>query len=107
MALVNCSECGREISDQAPSCPNCGFVVNQQTQATKVDLNFNKYELTSKKWKKYKIIGFPLLIIGLIMFMANLAPGTNPAGFVFGLLFTLVGVVLLIVSSLGNWWDRG
>lgn len=24
MALINCSECGKEISDKAQSCPNCG-----------------------------------------------------------------------------------
>lgn len=24
MALVNCNECGKEISDQADACPNCG-----------------------------------------------------------------------------------
>ncbi len=24
MALINCPECGKEISDQAVSCPNCG-----------------------------------------------------------------------------------
>lgn len=24
MALINCSECGREISDKALSCPHCG-----------------------------------------------------------------------------------
>ena len=24
MALVKCPDCGREVSDQAPSCPNCG-----------------------------------------------------------------------------------
>ena len=25
MALMNCPECGRQISDQAASCPNCGW----------------------------------------------------------------------------------
>lgn len=25
MALVKCAECGKEISDKAESCPNCGF----------------------------------------------------------------------------------
>lgn len=25
MALINCPECGKEISDKAPTCPNCGF----------------------------------------------------------------------------------
>ena len=24
MALFNCSECGKEYSDKAPACPNCG-----------------------------------------------------------------------------------
>ena len=30
MALMNCPECGAEISDQASSCPSCGFPVNRQ-----------------------------------------------------------------------------
>lgn len=24
MALINCQECGREVSDQAKTCPHCG-----------------------------------------------------------------------------------
>lgn len=24
MALINCQECGKKISDRAESCPNCG-----------------------------------------------------------------------------------
>ncbi len=24
MALVYCRECGKQVSDQAPTCPNCG-----------------------------------------------------------------------------------
>jgi len=30
MALINCSECGKEVSDKATSCPNCGNPINQQ-----------------------------------------------------------------------------
>lgn len=30
MALIKCSECGREISDKAISCPGCGCPVEQQ-----------------------------------------------------------------------------
>lgn len=30
MALIKCPECGREISDKAIACPNCGFPVNVQ-----------------------------------------------------------------------------
>lgn len=30
MALINCPECGREISDKAASCPHCGAVVKKK-----------------------------------------------------------------------------
>lgn len=30
MALFNCPECGKEISDQAAFCPNCGTPFNKQ-----------------------------------------------------------------------------
>jgi DNA-directed RNA polymerase subunit RPC12/RpoP len=30
MALIKCSECGREISDQAQNCPGCGAPVGQK-----------------------------------------------------------------------------
>ena len=30
MALINCPECGKEISDKAASCPNCGNPMNLQ-----------------------------------------------------------------------------
>ena len=29
MSLINCPECGKEISDKAISCPNCGNPINQ------------------------------------------------------------------------------
>ena len=29
MAMINCPECGREVSDQATSCPNCGIPINK------------------------------------------------------------------------------
>ena len=29
MALIKCSECGKEISNTAKSCPNCGFTIKK------------------------------------------------------------------------------
>lgn len=29
MALIKCSECGREISDKAKNCPNCGCPIDK------------------------------------------------------------------------------
>ena len=27
MALINCPECGKQISDQAKNCPDCGYPI--------------------------------------------------------------------------------
>ena len=29
MAIIKCPECGHAVSDQAKSCPNCGFTINE------------------------------------------------------------------------------
>ncbi len=34
MALISCSECGKEVSDKAASCPNCGNPIAQQPSLT-------------------------------------------------------------------------
>ena len=33
MALILCPECGREISDAAAACPNCGFPLDRLKKA--------------------------------------------------------------------------
>ena len=32
MALINCSECGKEVSNKAQSCPNCGNPINVKSE---------------------------------------------------------------------------
>ena len=38
MALINCPECGRQVSDSAPQCPGCGYKISQDSHS----LNINK-----------------------------------------------------------------
>lgn len=33
MALITCPECGKQVSDRAPQCPNCGLPLQQAAQA--------------------------------------------------------------------------
>lgn len=34
MALIKCPECGKEISDKASSCPNCGMPLRREVRGT-------------------------------------------------------------------------
>jgi len=48
MALVNCPECGKEMSDKALMCPNCGYAAGGGLSA---------YEYRSKA----ELFGLPLV----------------------------------------------
>jgi len=37
MALIKCPECGKEISDKASACPNCGYPMNRAEIETEED----------------------------------------------------------------------
>lgn len=43
MALIKCSECGKEFSDKANACPNCACPVEQSIETRKVII-------TQKRW---------------------------------------------------------
>jgi hypothetical protein len=67
MALVQCPECGREVSETAVSCPNCSYDVkkhfddieNERIQRKKEAIKLQRKE---KKLKTIKVI-IPLIII--------------------------------------------
>ena len=63
MALIDCPECGKEISDKAPSCPNCGVVIAKDNARTTSD-NFKE----SKTEKLSAIVyGFWKFILYLLL----------------------------------------
>jgi Zn finger protein HypA/HybF involved in hydrogenase expression len=46
MALINCPECNREISDKAESCPHCGFLLKQEIKDNIYDYNEKQYDIS-------------------------------------------------------------
>jgi predicted nucleic acid-binding Zn ribbon protein len=58
MALVKCPECGKEISSQASSCPNCGYKKKQE-------IKFNKSKIIIP-------IIFLLVIVGVVLVVKHI-----------------------------------
>ena len=44
MALINCHECGKEISDRAVACPHCGCPI----EADNKNIEYKKTNLLEK-----------------------------------------------------------
>ena len=61
MALIKCTECGKEISTTATSCPHCGYKTDHGKSITQ-----NQYHLVL--W----IICVALMVVGVVILLNNL-----------------------------------
>ena len=75
MALIDCPECGKEVSDKAPSCPHCGIVFKPRENPVSLDtFEESKTEkISGVVWGVLKFILF-LLVSGVISFAIYLVP---------------------------------
>ena len=62
MALIKCSECGREISDKAESCPGCGAPASERISAPSQQPTSVRYDASSDSFT-----GTMVLIVKLAM----------------------------------------
>lgn len=60
MALINCKECGKEISDTVKKCPHCGYRNEQLKKEAK-----DKMKSYIKKYKKIITITIIVVVIGM------------------------------------------
>ena len=92
MALIKCSECGKEVSSKAKSCPNCGYPISNIEEKENIKKNnsdnddvilVSKRDESLNKFKSIYTIG-----LGAISFIAII-------------------VVLVMESKLANTNSRG
>lgn len=111
MALIKCSECGRDVSDKASSCPNCGNPIGmndlkvQVSTVTKKPIQVEPL-LVNKRWKKAKLISWAAIILGLVI-MGNSGGSFNSNNpyFWMGFAFIGYGIIALIISKIGAWYS--
>src|SRR5690625_4965513 len=77
MALIQCAECNREISDKARACPGCGAPTVASTPASSRSTEPpTTVEQTSKRYKGQMLLAVTLFIVGLITMIG--AGGADP-----------------------------
>ncbi len=115
MALVNCPECGRKVSDQADSCPACGRRLSDRLTKVELEAEMNRIELEWEKERRkhmirrighldlvvptktdtvIKMVVFGLVIVGLFGGFIVALPGGN------GVAYQLVLFILLPLLAL-------
>lgn len=110
MSLIKCSECQKEVSDKASSCPSCGNPINatkspvaqvitNPSNPVKIDLEF-----TSKKWKKAKLISWGVIILGIIITGSEQPVSSNNITLWIGISLIGYGIIALIIGKIGAWY---
>jgi hypothetical protein len=87
MALIKCSECGKEVSDKATACPNCGAPPASEGR-TRQHRDNTPVRVVRADWR-WEAIGALLVIGGLIAGIAGASSGW---------LVLIVGFVIFIIS---------
>ena len=103
MALIKCPECMKEVSDKAPTCPNCGSPIAAAKENSEVGVNLTTIQGTSKRLKSQILISVICIIIGIIWLIGSLQtkdPSPWPGLLIFG------GLVGFIVTRFRVWWHH-
>ncbi len=116
MSLIKCPECGKDISDQAASCPQCGYPMQRSTSgslASELDALVRQTLLEKGKIAAIKLYRERKPGIGLAeakdqveRIEAAAPPGLRPRSKSAGCLGILGGVIV-VVSLLLALWLRG
>jgi hypothetical protein len=95
MALINCTECKKEISDKATSCPGCGAPIREVNNLNKNNTEPNQ---TGISRSSAALLGF---LLGFILLYAGCGVKaddfTKPANLIVGV---IVGTFFAILFAL-------
>jgi ribosomal protein L37E len=103
MALIQCRECHRSVSDKAVTCPSCGYPVARIPHGQR---SVHIIEKTGRAWKGVRVLGWLLILVGgLVLFPAWAAAHGSAAWL--GSWIGVAGVTCLWISRAGAWWYHG
>ena len=103
MALIECPECGQNVSDRAAACPNCGYPVSAMIEKQKKDID-DLYDLGCKYLYG---IGMPKDIdIGIEYLRKAAEQGHSKAQYSLGVMYAQGEKVKQDFSKAAEWFSK-
>lgn len=109
MALVQCEECGNEISTKAATCPKCGAPGPGEALQRPTENNTVTTQTTGKGIKAQQAISSLLMVIALCVIFVPSCAGepVDPGAVRVGVIMFVIGSVWLILAKFFGWWHHG
>ncbi len=126
MALIQCPDCSRQVSDAAPTCPGCGRPLKQAVAAVgfgapsaaavrQAGAGPVLIEQTSKKLKLQQLIAGAIFVLGFVVAVPGnlILWGMGASKFNTFLIPILIGLTLMLVGGVWAgvvtflvWWHH-
>ena len=103
MSLINCPECKKQVSDQAPACPNCGAPIASSLKPGQEQ----SIEITAKRFKMVSVCSVLAVIMGMSMLLSGISKDPPGSEMYFGVALTSAGVIVYIINRIQAWWHHG
>ena len=104
MALIQCPECKKEVSDRAEKCPNCACPLTGSSTGAQA-INTQTIELTSKSLKKQMIFAVLLLLGAFVLTIIGAVNEVMALGTV-GIIGAVAAIIWMIVIKIRKWWHH-
>ena len=105
MALIDCAECGNQVSELAAACPKCGAPVSAQSVTRPVAAAEKTVttQQTSKVYKAHQLWATLWCVVAVIGAVAADAPEAKSMWF----LGLFAGAAWFIGARAMAWWNHG
>lgn len=101
MTLIKCAECGKDVSDKAINCPNCGYPISPSRPAGFAPVLI---EQTGKETKMLILLSVIIFLIGLALMGKYYSNGANDPSYKVGVLFAIGGTLGFVFGKVAKWW---
>lgn len=109
MALITCKECGKDISDQAGSCPNCGCPISnanthlsETVQNKKVKFKGGKLTIGIISIVLFVLVSFQSCAAGIGNALSESGETSGSSGFILAIFMLIAGILTIVNRSRTN-----
>lgn len=108
MALIECAECKKEVSNKAASCPHCGAPIATASEARAAGAKLTTTQGTSKKLKLQTLLSGLIFWLGVIWAVTiyTVAEPENYSDGTPGVVIAIVAFIWYLVTRVRIWWHH-
>ena len=106
MSLIQCSECGNEVSSKAENCPRCGCPIRSKPDLVS-GRRVQTVERTAKRYKGLIVLFTLILCVAVVWIVASVSASPKGELAVAPIVIGILALGGFILTRVVAWWHHG